>query len=81
MVVVCGGLQEAEYVRVNVDLAAGTPEWFPVLLWAVGVGSAFDDRARSVLGKSQVSGCGADLILGNLGSFRRWVGKGFLPGY
>lgn len=38
----------------------------------VGVGSGFDDRARSVLGKSQVSGCGADLILGNLGSSQGW---------
>lgn len=75
MVIVCGGLQEAEYVRVNMDLAIGIPGWSPALVLGVEVGSAFDDRAWSVLGKSQVAGCGADLILGNLGNSQGWGGE------
>lgn len=75
MVIVCGGLQEAEYIRVNVDLAIGIPGWSPALVLGVGMGSAFDDRAWSVLGKSQTPGCGADLILGNLGNSQGWGGE------
>lgn len=89
VVIVCGGLQEAEYIRVNVDLAIGIPGWSPALVLGVGVGmgSAFDGRAWSVLGKSQVSGGGTDLILGNLGNSQgrggvgKGGGKGFLRGY
>lgn len=64
-----------EHVRVNTGLAAGKPEWSPALVWGVGVGSAFDDRARFVWDKSQVFRCGADLILGNLGFYQGWGGE------
>lgn len=38
VVIVCGGLQEAEYRRVNVDLAIGIPAWSPTLVLEVGMG-------------------------------------------